>query len=104
MPAITIRDVPDDARDQLAARASASGRSLQQYLRAELIRLAERTGVELHPFETFAARVWPLRHAVSAYNAWYLALAERLDAPLVTLDRRLARTADARCEFHLPPA
>ena len=42
MPAITIRDVPDDTRDQLASRAAASGRSLQQYLRAELIRLAER--------------------------------------------------------------
>ncbi len=42
MPAITIRDVPDDTRDLLAERAAASGRSLQQYLRAELIRLAER--------------------------------------------------------------
>ena len=33
-----------------------------------------------------------------------LALAERLDAPLVTLDRRLARNADVRCEFVLPPS
>lgn len=39
-PSITIRDVPDAARDELAARAAASGRSLQQYLRGELIRLA----------------------------------------------------------------
>jgi len=61
-------------------------------------------GVDLHPFEPFAARVWALRHAVSPYDAWYLALAEGLDAPLVTLDRRLTRSADARCEFHLPPA
>ncbi len=42
MPAITIRDVPNETRDQLAERAAESGRSLQQYLRAELIRLAER--------------------------------------------------------------
>ena len=42
MPAITIRDVPNETRDQLAERAAASGRSLQQYLRAELIRLAGR--------------------------------------------------------------
>jgi plasmid stability protein len=42
MPAITIRDVPNETRDRLAERAAASGRSLQQYLRAELIRLAER--------------------------------------------------------------
>ena len=60
--------------------------------------------VELHPFEPFAARVWALRHSVSPYDAWYLALAERLEAPLVTLDRRLSHTADARCEFTLPPS
>ncbi len=60
--------------------------------------------VELHPFEPFASRVWALRHAVSPYDAWYVALAERFDAPLVTLDRRLARPADARCEFTFPPS
>jgi predicted nucleic acid-binding protein len=59
--------------------------------------------VEFHPFDPFASRVWALRHTVSPYDAWYIALAERLDAPLATLDRRLARTADARCEFILPP-
>ena len=39
---ITIRDVPDEARDELAARAARSGRSLQEYLRAELVELARR--------------------------------------------------------------
>lgn len=60
--------------------------------------------VELHPFEPFASRVWALRHSVSPYDAWYLALAERLEAPLVTLDRRLTCASDARCEFILPPS
>ena len=60
--------------------------------------------VELHSFEPFASRVWELRHSVPPYDAWYLALAERLDVPLATLDRRLTRTADARCEFSLPPS
>lgn len=59
--------------------------------------------VELHAFEPFASRIWALRHSVSPYDAWYVALAERLDCPLVTLDRRLARSAGARCEFALPP-
>jgi predicted nucleic acid-binding protein len=35
-------------------------------------------------------RVWSLRDNVSAYDAMYVALAERLDATLVTLDQRLA--------------
>ena len=46
MPSITVRDVPDDTRDELAARAARSGRSLQEYLRAELIALAERPDVD----------------------------------------------------------
>lgn len=43
---ITIRNVPDEVRDELAARAAASGRSLQEYLRGELIELAERPNPE----------------------------------------------------------
>jgi plasmid stability protein len=39
---ITIRDVPDGACDELAARAAATGRSLQEYLRSELIQLVAR--------------------------------------------------------------
>lgn len=39
---ITIRNVPDDTRDELAARAASTGRSLQEYLRAQLIELARR--------------------------------------------------------------
>ena len=42
MPSITIRDVPKTTRDELAAKAARSGRSLQQYLRSELIRLADK--------------------------------------------------------------
>lgn len=42
MTSITIRDVPDEVRDELAARARLSGRSLQEYLRAELTELAGR--------------------------------------------------------------
>ena len=42
MPSITIRDIPAEAHDQLASRAARSGRSLQEYLRLELIELAHR--------------------------------------------------------------
>ncbi len=46
MASITIRNVPDDARDELASRAAASGRSLQEFLRRELIALAARPSVD----------------------------------------------------------
>jgi antitoxin FitA len=44
---ITIRDVPDDAAAELAARATMTGRSLQEYLRARLIELAETPDAEV---------------------------------------------------------
>ena len=43
---ITIRDVPDSVRDELAARAALQGKSMQEYLRGELERLATRPTVE----------------------------------------------------------
>ena len=42
MTTITVRNVPDDARDELAARAARSGRSLQEFLRGALVDLAAR--------------------------------------------------------------
>jgi len=39
---ITIRNVPEETRDELAARAARGGQSLQEYLRVQLIALAER--------------------------------------------------------------
>jgi len=43
---ITIRDVPEKVRDELAARAALQGRSMQEFLRAELQRLASRPSVD----------------------------------------------------------
>ncbi len=39
---MTIRDVPDHTRDELAARAARAGQSLQEYVRAQLTALASR--------------------------------------------------------------
>ena len=43
-----------------------------------------------YPHEVLLPRVWELRANLSAYDAIYVALAEALDAPLFTRDRRLA--------------
>lgn len=46
MPSITVRNVPADVRDELAARAARAGRSLQEHLRAELVELAGKPTVD----------------------------------------------------------
>ncbi|PWJ53066.1 hypothetical protein SAMN06264364_11584 [Quadrisphaera granulorum] len=43
---MTIRDVPEDARNELAARAARAGQSLQEYLRALVIEQASRPTVD----------------------------------------------------------
>ena len=59
--------------------------------------------VELFPYGLCASRVWELRSNVTAYDGWYVALAETIGARLATLDLRLSRAAGTRCEFALPP-
>ena len=44
--AITVRDVPDKVRDELAGRAARAGMSLQQYLRGMLVQSATRPAVD----------------------------------------------------------
>jgi antitoxin FitA len=46
MVAITVRNVPDETRDELAARAARAGQSLQEYLRALLVQTASRPTVD----------------------------------------------------------
>jgi antitoxin FitA len=43
--AITVRDVPDEVRDELAARAARAGKSLQEYVRGMLIDSVDRPPV-----------------------------------------------------------
>ena len=47
-----------------------------------------------HPHHPFLGRAWELRLEISAYDALYVALAEALDAQLLTRDRRLASAAE----------
>lgn len=58
--------------------------------------------IDLFPYEPFAERVWSLRTNLTAYDAWYVALAESLGAELGTLDARLARATGPRCRFATP--
>jgi predicted nucleic acid-binding protein len=58
--------------------------------------------VELHAFEPFSERVWELRHNVTSYDGWCVALAEALNLPLATLDGRLVKAEGPKCRFLTP--
>jgi plasmid stability protein len=46
MVAITVRDIPDSVRDELAGRAARAGQSLQEYLRSLLVATADKPTVD----------------------------------------------------------
>lgn len=46
-------------------------------------------------------RIWQLRHNVTPYDAAYVALAESLDATMLTADAKLATASGPRCAFQL---
>lgn len=58
--------------------------------------------IQLFPYAPFAERIWSLRLNLTAYDAWYVALAETLEAGLGTLDKRLAQAPGVACRFLLP--
>lgn len=51
------------------------------------------TRIRRHSARPLTARMWELHHALSAYDAAYVALAESLSVPLITTDGRLARSS-----------
>ena len=57
--------------------------------------------IERYSHAFLMPRVWELRHNLTPYDAAYVALAEALDAVLVTADGRLARSSGPRCAIEL---
>ena len=49
--------------------------------------------IQRYAHDGMLARIWQLRPNMTAYDAAYVALAEALDAPLITFDARLARAS-----------
>jgi hypothetical protein len=71
---ITIRDVPDDVRDELASRAARQRKSMQEYLRQELERLTSRPSLDawldsVRERKVVAGRRLPARKILSHRDA-----------------------------------
>jgi predicted nucleic acid-binding protein len=58
--------------------------------------------IEEWPYELLAGRAWELRHNLSIYDACYVAVAEYLGSPLVTLDKRINAAPGVRCAVSTP--
>lgn len=119
--AVLIDDGPDGrwATDRLLGSAPAAT-ALLPFEVANVLRRHERAGklsadqavqahhdlgelpIQLWPYESVASRVWELRENLTAYDAGYVTLAELLDAPLITLDSRIAAAPGPRCRIITP--
>ena len=67
MVSVTIRNVPDEVRDELAARAARSGRSLQEYLVGRLVDLASRPDLDA-VVDAARARARATGHTVAVHD------------------------------------
>jgi predicted nucleic acid-binding protein len=79
-------------------RLSIAGR-LPPNIAREALELWRGLQIHRHPAAGTTQRTWDLRQNLSAYDAAYVALAEALDAPLLTADDRLARAASRYCQI-----
>lgn len=57
--------------------------------------------IERHGHQNLMSRIWQLRNSLSAYDGVYVALAEALDAPLLTCDAKLAGASGHRATIEL---
>ncbi len=85
---------------QVIRRYAVNGEIGGERGRAALADLADFP-LRRYPHDFLLPRVWDLRNNLTAYDAVYVALAEILDAPLLTRDRRLAGAAGHHARIEL---
>lgn len=92
-PAVLHFEVANVLRRQVRAGRIDVQRGLDAHQAAVDLR------VDLLPYSAVADRVWALRDNLTSYDAAYCAVAELAQAPLVTLDAKLARASGPECEI-----
>ena len=68
---------------------------------AELLEDLTTMRIIRYPHTALLSRIWELRNNVTAYDAAYVALAETLEAPLVTRDARLSQAPGIRATVEI---
>ena len=77
-------------------RHHALRRGISERRSLELLEDLATMSISRYAHTAMLPRIWELRDNVSAYDAAYIALAETLEAPLITRDARLARAPGIR--------
>lgn len=85
---------------QVVRRYAANGDIAADRGQAALADLADLR-VQRYAHDVLLPRIWALRHNLTAYDAAYVALAEALDAVLLTRDARLAASPGHRAQIDL---
>ncbi|WP_343711984.1 type II toxin-antitoxin system VapC family toxin [Inquilinus sp.] len=85
---------------QVIRRYATNGEIDDMRGRAALVDLADFP-LHRYPHDILLPRIWDLRANVTAYDAAYIALAEALDAPLLTRDQRLAAAPGHRARVEV---
>ncbi len=85
---------------QVLRRYEASGVASPHEAAAALEDFADLS-IERYPHDMLLPRIWELRHNATAYDAAYLALAEALDATLITTDTKVATVPGHRARVEV---
>ena len=90
-----------DVEVMTGLRRQVLGGQVPPWRAEEAVQALKLMDVERIPHEPELDRMWELRDNLTAQDAAYVAVAESLDAPLLTTDARLARAPGPRCEIRL---
>lgn len=85
---------------QVLRRAERAGLVTSERAHEALLKLIE-LDIERHEHGPLLARTWQMRGNCTAYDAVYVALAEALDAPLLTFDKQLAKSPGTRAKIEI---
>jgi len=99
-PSLHAPHLLDVETAQVIRRYAANAEIDAERGRAALADLADFP-LRRYPHDFLLPRIWDLRNNLTAYDAAYVALAEALDAPLLTRDRRLAASAGHHARIEL---
>lgn len=90
-----------DAEVVSALRGIARGHSTIRATVPNALEHLARFPIRRIPLAPMLQRIWALEANITPYDAAYVALAERLDGPLITCDGKLAAASGSRCTFEL---